>query len=72
MHRPPCWPEGRPCPNDCAAQHYRRTVYNETALHGPWSGWRLAGARLVSPSRDWIAPHMLDRWLWRHGRMFER
>ena len=72
MDRPPCWPEGRPCPNNCAAQQYRRTVYNETPLYGPWSGWRLAGQRLVSPQREWIAPHLLDRWLWRNGRLFER
>lgn len=30
----------------------------------------MAGHRLVSPSRDWIAPHQLDRWLWRHERLF--
>ncbi|MFQ6310388.1 DUF3653 domain-containing protein [Lysobacter capsici] len=72
MNRPPCWLEGAKCPNNCAAQLYRRQVYNETPLHGAWSGWRLAGARLVAPSGEWIAPHLLDRWLWRHHRIFER
>ncbi|MGH8075960.1 MAG: hypothetical protein ACREPE_01360 [Lysobacter sp.] len=70
-HRPPCWPDGRPCPNDCAAREYRRVIYNQTALHGPWSGWRMAGDRLVSPSREWIAPHLLDRWLWRESRLYQ-
>ena len=46
--RPPCWPPDGPCPNPCAAQHYQRVVYNDTPLSGPWAGWRLAGARLVS------------------------
>lgn len=30
----------------------------------------MIGQRLVSPSREWIAPHVLDRLLWRHARMF--
>ena len=68
--RPPCWREGEQCPNDCAAQLYKRVIHNETALHGPWSGWRLAGPRLVSPRKEWIAPHVLDRWLWRRGRIW--
>lgn len=72
MNRPPCWLDGQPCPNRCAAAHHARTVYNVTDLHGPWSGWRMAGARLVSPTREWIAPHLLDRWLYRHARMFQR
>lgn len=70
MERPPCWPEGQQCPNPCAARLYRRTVWNETPLHGPWSGWRLAGARLVSPHGEWIGPHVLDRVLWREQRLF--
>lgn len=71
MERPPCWPEGRPCPNPCAAANYQRQVYNHTPLHGPWTGWRMAGQRLVSPHRDWIAPHTLDRLMWRFARMIE-
>lgn len=70
MQRPPCWPDGRPCPNPCAAAYYDRTVYNITPLHGPWSGWRMTGHRLVSPHREWIAPHLLDRWLYRHARVY--
>ncbi|MDR7135729.1 hypothetical protein J2X06_002947 [Lysobacter niastensis] len=70
MDRPPCWPEGQPCPNACAARLHQQTVYNHVTLNGPWTGWRLAGARLISPHRDWIAPHVLDRWMYQHGRLF--
>jgi hypothetical protein len=45
---------------------YQRTVWNVTPLHGAWAGWRMAGSRLVSPHREWIAPHVLDRIL--HAR----
>ncbi len=69
-HRPPCWPAGKPCPNPCAAALHDRIVYGVTPLHGPWSGWRLAGQRLVSPHREWVAPHLLDRILYRHNRLF--
>ena len=70
MDRPPCWRDGQPCPNPCAAQLYRRVVWNETPLYGQWAGWRMAGTRLVSPSREWIAPHVLDRMLWREARLY--
>jgi len=30
----------------------------------------MAGVRLVSPSREWIAPHQLDRVLWRESRLY--
>jgi hypothetical protein len=70
MDRPPCWKPGAPCPNRCAAAHYWRTIFNHTELHGPWSGWRLAGARLVSPSRDWASPAMVDRWMYSHWRLY--
>lgn len=63
MDRPPCWHDGQPCPNDCAAQLYRRVIYNETPLYGPWAGWRMTGQRLISPHREWIAAHRLDRLL---------
>ena len=39
-----------------------------TPLHGPWEGWRLAGQRLISPHGEWIAPHTLDRVLYRRAR----
>ena len=68
MDRPPCWHEGQPCPNDCAARLYDREIYNVTPLHGPWEGWRLAGQRLISPHGEWIAPHTLDRVLYRRAR----
>lgn len=71
LERPPCWQPDSECPNNCAAQLHRRVVWNHTPLYGPWHGWRMAGARLVSPSGEWIAPHLLDRWLYRHGRMFK-
>jgi hypothetical protein len=48
-------------------QQYRRLVYNETPLYESWSGWRLAGQRLVSPSKDWIA-HISSIELYRLGR----
>lgn len=69
--RPPCWRDGQPCPNACAAAQHDRIVYAKTALHGPWLGWRLSGQRLISPNREWIAPHLLDRMLWRHARLFD-
>lgn len=71
MERPPCWRDGR-CPNDCARALHNRVVYNITPLHGPWAGWRMAGTRLVNRHGEWIAPHLLDRWMYRHGRMFQR
>jgi hypothetical protein len=66
--RPPCWREGQSCPNNCARALYQRTLYNETPLYGPWSGWRMIGQRLVSPHREWIAAHVLDRFLHARGR----
>lgn len=68
MARPPCWPDRQPCPNDCAAQLYRRTVHNETPLHGPWEGWKMRGAFLVSPHGDRIRALALDRLLFRLAR----
>ena len=70
--RPPCWRPGSLCPNDCAAQMHQRIAYNCTPLYGPWAGWRMAGARLVSPHGDWIAPHVLDRLIFREARMHTR
>lgn len=52
MTRPPCWPDGKPCPNPCADAHYDRTVHNITPLAGPWAGWRLAGRELISPDGE--------------------
>lgn len=68
--RPPCWPEGEPCPNNCARAHYQRVVNNHLTLHGHWSGWRFAGIRLVNPSREYITPHVLDRLMFRESVLF--
>ncbi|WP_140908725.1 DUF3653 domain-containing protein [Cognatiluteimonas lumbrici] len=72
--RPPCWPESRPCPNECAHQLYERTVHNLTPLHGRWAGWRLAGRELVAPDGDRITPERLRGLLWRqeHEQRIER
>lgn len=64
MDRPPCWPNGHPCPNPCAQAHYDRTVYNRHHLPDPWSGWRFAGRVLVSPDGDRITPERLRGILW--------
>lgn len=69
MDRPPCWRAGTVCPNKCAAAYYWRTVWNHTALHGPWAGWRLAGARLVTPSGEWVTPGLVERWTYAHWRL---
>jgi hypothetical protein len=63
--RPPCWPEGQRCPNACASAQHQRQVHNTTPLHGDWSGWRMAGADLVSPGGDRIRPERLLGLLWR-------
>lgn len=70
MSRPPCWPAGKVCPNQCAAALYWRVIWAHTPLHGPWAGWRLAGARLIAPSGDWTSPDRLDRLLWRESRLW--
>lgn len=57
--RPPCWPEGEPCPNTCARALYSRVVDNHHALHGSWSGWRFAGRDLVAPDGQRINPERL-------------
>jgi len=68
MDRPPCWPEGTQCPNNCAAQLYKRVIYNHTPLYGPWSGWSMKGRELVSPHKERIAVMALDRLLYRVSR----
>lgn len=67
MDRPPCWPDGQPCPNPCAQAHHDRTVHNLTPLHGPWAGWRMAGRVLVSPDGDRIAPERLRGLMFRES-----
>lgn len=65
MHRPPCWPEGQSCPNDCAAQEYERLVHNRLSLNGPWAGWRFAGRDLVAPDGARISAERLRGLLFR-------
>lgn len=59
MTLPPCWPDGHPCPNPCAAALYERDVYGKQYLTAEWQGWRLAGRVLVSPDGDRISPERL-------------
>lgn len=68
MNRPPCWPDGQPCPNACAAALYERQVYNRHALPEPWTGWRFAGRVLVSPDGDRIPAERLRGLLWRQAQ----
>ncbi|WP_149193472.1 DUF3653 domain-containing protein [Luteimonas suaedae] len=65
MARPPCWPEGQPCPNWCAEERYARTVHNHVHLTGPWKGWRLAGRDLISPTGEHFSPQRLEGLAWR-------
>lgn len=65
MTKPPCWPEGQPCPNWCADERYQRTVHNHLTLSGPWAGWRLAGRDLVSPDGTRMSPERVRGLAWR-------
>lgn len=65
MSRPPCWPEGHPCPNWCADERYQRTVYNRHYLPVPWQGWRFAGRDLITPEGVRISPERLKGLAWR-------
>lgn len=67
MKRPPCWPDGQPCPNGCAAALHDRIAHNQTTLFGPWAGWRMAGRDLVAPDGDRISPERLRGLLWRQA-----
>lgn len=63
--RPPCWPTGQICPNACAQAHHDHIVRNHVALHGEWSGWRLAGRELVSPTGVRISQQRMHGMIWR-------
>lgn len=65
LARPPCWPAGQQCPNLCAAELHDRLTRNHVNLHGPWSGWRLAGRDLVAPTGERLNPERLRGLLWR-------
>ena len=69
MNHPPCWPEGRVCPNDCAIQLHDRILHNLTPLHGPWAGWRMAGRNLVSPDGERIPVGRMQGILFREAAM---
>ncbi len=58
---PTCWQ----CKAESSTAHHDRVVHNRHELHGPWSGWRMAGRDLVSPDGDRIAPARLQGLLWR-------
>ena len=49
-------PTCRHCNRESDAAHYDRVVHNITPLHGPWSGWRMAGRDLVSPDGVRMTP----------------
>ena len=72
MDRPPCWPDGQRCPNECAARLYQRTVFNHHDLTGLWAGWRFRGPILVSPHGERVTAHALDRIMYREGRLFDQ
>ncbi|TAA20544.1 hypothetical protein EA658_06180 [Pseudoxanthomonas winnipegensis] len=61
----PCWPIGAPCPNACAARRMDHLTRNHVELTGPWTGWRLAGKDLVSPSGQRVSPERMRGLLWR-------
>ena len=60
-------PRCRHCNAESPADHFARVVHNHCELHGPWSGWRMAGRELVSPEGDRITPERLQGLLWRQA-----
>lgn len=63
--RPPCWPDDGTPPNLCALAHADHVLRNQVELHGPWRGWRLAGADLVSPEGMRVPERRLRGLIWR-------
>lgn len=49
------------CKHESTEAHALRVIYNHTALHAEWAGWRMAGRWLVSPKGDRITPDELAR-----------
>ena len=45
--------------------HYERVVHNKMDLHGPWTGWRMAGRDLVALDGARISPERLRGLMWR-------
>jgi hypothetical protein len=52
------------CQAEHTEAHHARIVHNQTELYGPWSGWRMAGRDLVSPTGDRINPRRLAGIMW--------
>ena len=70
--RPPCWPSGTTCPNECASRLHDRVVRNHDELHGPWIGWRLVGRDLVGPGGIRVSPERMKGLMWRHESELRR
>ncbi|MCD9030365.1 phage protein [Luteimonas sp. Y-2-2-4F] len=58
-------PRCRHCSAETDDAHYERVVHNRCSLHGPWTGWRMAGRDLVSPHGDRFSPERLEGLAWR-------
>ena len=67
IQRPPCWPEGEPQPNRCAARYYRQEVYGEFDLTQDFAGFKTRGNYLVSPTGHRITVLELRRLIELYG-----
>lgn len=47
-------------------------VHNKIDLSGPWSGWKLRGRYLVSPSGDRLSPQRVEGLAWRDAMELRR
>ncbi|HMB57479.1 MAG TPA: DUF3653 domain-containing protein [Arenimonas sp.] len=47
--------------NESARDHFMFEIYCHADLRGPWAGWKLRGAWLVSPDGDRINAQRLRR-----------
>ena len=52
---PMCWH----CKAESTDEHYARVVHNHSELHGPWTGWKLAGRCLVAPDGERLSVERL-------------
>lgn len=43
----------------------KRVVHNHAPLHGPWTGWRMAGRDLVTPDGVRLTPERVRGLAWR-------
>lgn len=67
IDRPPCWPEGRTCPNSCAERLLTEHTTGNVDLQGEWNGWRVRRDVLVSPAGKRIRLAQLERLVDLHG-----